>query len=229
MSPTSFLTLPKELRLEIYTILYPPTLSESPILLSPLSYNLLHTSKQIYLECLPTFTACYDNYYSASKFTLSVRGSSDTSLGTEQQIKSISEKDFNRITNLTITVRPTLGDSSEPKNESENPENDWIFTLVHPYGGWRITRPPGPPGKFIPGVVSAEDGGRILTWRRFRPWVTRVSPGSSETVIVPTKASWDYHAGEKKLIAACRRCCRSRGGGLRGHVLELVKTDMAEY
>nr|OQO23556.1 hypothetical protein B0A51_09192 [Rachicladosporium sp. CCFEE 5018] len=204
----TLLALPKELRLEIYTTLYPATPSESPIPLLPLSYNLLHTSKQIYLECLPTYIACYNDYYSASKFTLSVHGSSDTSPEVEQQITSISEKDFNRITNLTITVRPTLGDSSEPKNESENPENNWIFTLVHPYGGWRITRPPGPPGKFVPGVVSDEDGGRVLTWRRFRPWVTRVSPGSSETVIAPTKAS---------------------GGGLRGHVLELVKTDMAEY
>ncbi|OQO10091.1 hypothetical protein B0A48_04448 [Cryoendolithus antarcticus] len=152
-SPT-LLTLPKELRLEIYTILYPPTPSESPFPLSPLSYNLLRTSKQIYLECLSTYIACYNDFYSASKFTLSVYGSSDTGPEIEQQIKSISEKDFNRITNLTITVRPTLGDSSEPNNGSRNPENNWIFTLVHPYGGWRITRPRGPPGKFVPGAVD---------------------------------------------------------------------------
>ncbi|KAK6437473.1 hypothetical protein LTR95_006324 [Oleoguttula sp. CCFEE 5521] len=220
--------LPKELRLEIYEYLYPALPSKSPVPLLPLSYALLRTSKQLHLECLPIYTACYHDYYSASKFALFLHGFSDPNPGIEQQINNISEKDFNRITDLTITVRPTSSGSPDPSNGSSGPssgptnsENDWTFTLVHPYGGWRITRPPGPPGKFIPGVASVEDGGRILTWRRFRPWTTRISPGSSETVVVPTKASWDYHAGEEKLIAACRRCGRSRGGGLRGHVLEL--------
>nr|OQO25733.1 hypothetical protein B0A51_10197 [Rachicladosporium sp. CCFEE 5018] len=127
MSSPTLLNLPKELHLRIYEYVYPCSFFPIPIPLAPLSHALPRASKQIYLECLPTYLACRQIYYSERHFTLYL-DSTIPAAASEALIQQIPKQDFDKIVHLTITAR---SDTSASLAYAK----DWIHKLVHPNGG----------------------------------------------------------------------------------------------
>nr|OQO23564.1 hypothetical protein B0A51_09202 [Rachicladosporium sp. CCFEE 5018] len=127
MSSPSLLALPKELRLLIYEHLYAPVPANGSIPLSPLSNAILRTCRQVYTECLPIYRTGRDTYDSSSYFDLILDASISQSQA-EERILSITEQDFDKIANLTMSAL-----SSRPIIMANR-----VYTLIYPHGGWRI-------------------------------------------------------------------------------------------
>nr|OQO23563.1 hypothetical protein B0A51_09201 [Rachicladosporium sp. CCFEE 5018] len=215
MSSATLLALPEEIRHRIYRYVYPPAPTSAPIPLAPLSHALPSASKQLYCESLQYYRTTTDIYYTGSHFSLlHDYATPEPEVELAARILAIQEEDFNKITKLTITVRPQS--SIAPDNSK-----DWIYTLVHPLHGWRIERPVESPDSYLHSSKLPNDPGRCETYRRFRPERMPI------VVLLVQKYKWHhlwkYHAGESELSAACGADGGSLQHGLRTNVLNMVK------
>ncbi|OQO10089.1 hypothetical protein B0A48_04445 [Cryoendolithus antarcticus] len=222
MPPATLLALPEELRLLIYGQLFTPLPATATIPLSPPAYAVLRTCRQIYVEALPLYRARYGNYYSTSHFTLILDDIIPKSEA-EARILSISEQEFDKITNLTITARP-------PGSKGPDYAEDWTYTLIHPHGGWRMERPAACRYHNMSWPMEGEEvlpNGRLVTHQRYRPQYNEAEAEAMKVAWPRRKGVWGVIFEKRGVLRCCSKLAR-RSGGLRTHVLELVMTGMVE-
>ncbi|KAK6437476.1 hypothetical protein LTR95_006328 [Oleoguttula sp. CCFEE 5521] len=233
MPSVAFLALPEELRLLIYEQLYALLAAPGTTNLAPLSHAVLRTCRQVYIERLPTYRASLGPYYRNTHFTLQVGINWSTCFAeigkapTKYLDRNIPQHDFDKISHLPLIVHRDRGTGT-------GDITDYILTLIHPLGGWRVRSPQGqqalpkgPPEPRWPhrsGSRGQMVDGRLQTFRRFQPWVLNSAPWSKlPPIIDPKRAVWDYHASEEEVRRACEEHRDDDGGGLQKHLLALLE------
>lgn len=150
------LSLPAELRDEIYELSFTPSLGEEIDLVQTrgqLSTAVLQTCRQIYREAKPFLLEAYTRFWSESSFV--VYGCTSTDQPLEPVLASLPDTIFNKMNHLRLELRDRNGDVKPLRFEMLPGRNGWIQEITPENGtGLRMNLP------------KRENGRVYLWWRR---------------------------------------------------------------